>query len=172
MVARAIDCSDFSDKTINDRILYPVDSVYHAISIVRMGNPVGRIGSIIPKPDKIQISTGTESTVFMHPYNGGQVELHSSLHGEQLFTVCLMALKRTLMHHNRYHRAAFEARYIGRSITSSDTGDYKVLSIAEIARELGRDRSTVEKWIRRTRDEFSQQLIKMGLMAPESADYQ
>jgi len=172
MVARAIDQSDFCGKCDQDRVVYPIQSVYHAISIVRNGNPVGRIGSIIPKPDKIQISIGTESTTFMHPFSGGQVELTSSLYGEQLFTICLMALKRTLMDRDRYHRAAFEARYIGRSITTSDTGDYKVLSIAAIAKALGRDRSTVEKWIRRTRDEFSQQLVKMGLMAPETADYQ
>ena len=168
--------SDFSEYTTHHEEVYgtaevtqfPLKSVYHALAVYREGSPVGRIRSVEITPDKIQVSQVTDEVILAERFLSDAVKIQI-LNKHHLYNSVVLALNRILRAAHPIHKAAFEMRYIG-SKYRNDTGDIHVLSIIEIANRFSRERSAVEKWIRKLREDFERELISRGLLRPEAKE--
>ena len=167
-----IGISDISCNNHNHGELYqdnfPIKSVYHALAIYRDGSPVGKIKSVEIVPDKIQISAEVDKVILAERYLSSAVQIEI-LRKHHVYNSVVLAISRVLRAAHPIHAQAFTMRYIGVNYTN-DTGDFRVLSIIEIAKRFARERSAVEKWIRRIRDDFTQELTARGLLKPEQDD--
>lgn len=167
MQKTSIDNCVISQQTSHDPKIYPVKSIYNAFEILRLYQ-VGRMKSVQATSDKVQISVSREVTTWMHPTNGTAVELDIGNRKDVLYVNLTLALQEVFkgIDEEDLKRKAFIARYIGVKDPNSDTGDAITMSIKQIAEEFHRSLRTIQHWCQTLREEYTQVLVRRGLLDP------
>lgn len=167
MQKNSIDNCQISDESSHDPKLYPLKSVYHAFEILRLYQ-VGRIKSVQATSDKVQISTCRAVTTWIHPGSGRTIELDIGNKTDVNYINCTLALEELLgdLDDGNLKRQTFVARYIGIPDPDSDTGDAISLGCNRIADLVGKPSRTIRHWCQELREEYTQILVRRGLLDP------